>query len=434
MAQEYTQFPPQWRQHGTILYQRYGDPKPSDRLAMFDMDNTLMLTPSTIIGELVKGNKPWINKPAVANDLILYNPNVREMLLEEISNGRSIVVCSNQSQLFDRPEVSRLIFDRIQILLEKLDVPLYIMLAFKRDLCRKPTCGMLEFYETHLNDSIKVNRADSFYVGDAAGRRWPKEVLDANSERILALLKAEDFSDRCYMNKIGSKYRRVDANAIIANTAASSINSKFEVDFSDCDYKFALNNGLQFYTPEGYFAKLPRIELTLDFDPKLIGKSPIDIDIRDGLVILVGPPSCGKTFLCEKHLQDFIRISDSAYKSAEACLDEASKCLQRKDKVVIDSCNALESDREPYISLARNHGVKCTVIYLDVSSDFAIHFHRYRKIMKLSPQRLPSLDSIYRYYKRLEPPKESEGFDRMIHITDDTFPVEHNEVSKLHLP
>ncbi|GFE55317.1 polynucleotide kinase 3-phosphatase [Babesia ovis] len=447
MISEFHTVPPQWKQHGTVLYQRYGNPKPSDKLAIFDMDSTLMLTPSTIVGELVKGNRPWVNKPAVPNDFIIYNPNVREILLEEIENGKAIVVCSNQSQLFDKPAVTNLIFARIQLLLEKLDIPLYIILAFKRDLCRKPCRGMLDFYENHLNGAIKVNRKDSFYVGDAAGRRWTKELLDANCERVLALLKAEDFSDRAYMHKDGTKYERSDANAIIANTKASAIRSKFEVDFSDCDHKFALNNGLQYYTPEDYFAKLPRMELTVTFDPKNIGTNPATIDISDGMVILVGPPAGGKTFLCEHYLKSFTRISDDDLKSHDACLKLAYRHLQSKASIVIDNTNTTVKDREELIAISRKFGVKCTILFLDVSMDFALHFHRYRKvrikctlkfnslkIMKIAGKCVVPQDTIHRYFKLLEPPTESEGFDQVITLTDDTFPVKHTDITQLHLP
>ncbi|CDR97843.1 hypothetical protein BBBOND_0403310 [Babesia bigemina] len=87
MVSEYFEYPPQWKQHDGVLYQRYGDPKPSSKLAMFDMDNTLMLTPSTLVPDLVKGCKPWINKPAIPNDFILYNTNVKQKLQQELADG-----------------------------------------------------------------------------------------------------------------------------------------------------------------------------------------------------------------------------------------------------------------------------------------------------------------------------------------------------------
>lgn len=74
-------------QHEGVLYQRYKDPKPAAQLAMFDMDSTLMMTPSTLVNELVTGLKPNVGKPAVPNDFILYNPNVRQKLQEELDNG-----------------------------------------------------------------------------------------------------------------------------------------------------------------------------------------------------------------------------------------------------------------------------------------------------------------------------------------------------------
>ena len=66
------------------------------------------------------------------------------------------------------------------------------MVAFGKDEYRKPETGMWDFYTKNRN----VNYDESFYVGDAAGRKK---------------------------------------------------------DFSDSDLKFAENIGITFYTPEEYF-------------------------------------------------------------------------------------------------------------------------------------------------------------------------------------
>lgn len=113
---------------------------------------------------------------------------------------------------------------------------------------------MLTFYEEHLNGGIKVDRDNTFYVGDAAGRLWSNELLKANCERVLALLQAADYSDKKYMRKKkNGQLEESDAATIIAKLKPSDLRNKFQRDFSDCDHKFALNNGIKFYTPEDYF-------------------------------------------------------------------------------------------------------------------------------------------------------------------------------------
>ncbi|GIX65858.1 polynucleotide kinase 3'-phosphatase, putative [Babesia caballi] len=364
MATVDAELPPQWKQvrrmehthvdtqHDNVVYQRYGDPKPAERLAMFDMDSTLMLTPSTLVGDLVKGRRPSTNKPSVANDFILYNPNVREKLKAELDSGKAILVCSNQSQLFDNRKQSKLIFGP----------------------------GMLAFYEEHLNEGIKVDRAGSFYVGDAAGRHWSKELLDANCKRVLALLQAADYSQKKYqcLDRYG-QIKNVDGAAVVAKVKEGSLRQIFQRDFSDCDYKFALNCGVAFYTPEEYFCNLPRVPLSVAFDPKDIGANPVVLQVDEGMVILVGPPGSGKTFLCTHYLSNFVRIGQEVLRNGKSGMAKVREHLQKGESVVIDSTNPTAKERQEFIALARALAIKCTVVYLDVSAEFARHFHRHSK-------------------------------------------------------
>ncbi|KAK2197077.1 hypothetical protein BdWA1_000074 [Babesia duncani] len=72
---EESRLPKGWLGHEGILYRKYKDPKPSEMMAIFDMDATLMLTPSTIVPELVKGMDIPIQKPAFPSDYVLYASN-----------------------------------------------------------------------------------------------------------------------------------------------------------------------------------------------------------------------------------------------------------------------------------------------------------------------------------------------------------------------
>ena len=84
--------------------------------------------------------------------------------------------------------------------------------AITKDDNRKPGVGMWEYFLKNLNGNMKVNMKKSFYCGDAAGR--PKTA-------------------------------------------------DHKKDFSDTDRKFAINIGIDFYTPESYFLglkeKLPNL-------------------------------------------------------------------------------------------------------------------------------------------------------------------------------
>lgn len=74
-------------QHRTVLYRSYKDPKPSTSFAIYDMDNTLMITPSYFVEELKKGVQIQISKPLIPNDFVLFAPNVKEKLHYELNQG-----------------------------------------------------------------------------------------------------------------------------------------------------------------------------------------------------------------------------------------------------------------------------------------------------------------------------------------------------------
>ena len=83
---------------------------------------------------------------------------------------------------------------------EEFSKKINIIISVKRDYCRKPNLGMMEFLETKMGKSI--DKSNSFYVGDAAGRV-----------------------------KQG----------------------KIKKDFACSDRMFAMNLGIKFYTPEEFF-------------------------------------------------------------------------------------------------------------------------------------------------------------------------------------
>jgi bifunctional polynucleotide phosphatase/kinase len=83
-----------------------------------------------------------------------------------------------------------------------LKIPMIFFAALRSDQFRKPAVGGWEYIKNQLFSGCKINIAESFYCGDAAGR--PKTATRPK-------------------------------------------------DFSDTDIKFAHNIGLSFKTPEEFF-------------------------------------------------------------------------------------------------------------------------------------------------------------------------------------
>lgn len=164
---------------------------------------------------------------------------------------------------------------------------------------------MWDIATSQFNGGVKPNLSECIYVGDAAGR--PKS---------------------------GSHKK----------------------DFSCADYKFALNVGLSFHTPEAFFLGSkesihvsPR-SWSLGFDPRNLFESAKDTPLfQDGsndaqaphqeLVVLVGPPASGKSTFSKEHLPTYCRINQDTLHSVEKCRKAVDEMLGQGKSVVVDNTN-----------------------------------------------------------------------------------------------
>jgi DNA 3'-phosphatase len=160
----------------------------NDKLAMFDLDSTLI---EPKIG--TKGNGKGF--PIDENDWILKYIFIKEFLTELSKKKYSIIIISNQNGISKGKQSFESFTNKINQICKELNLETYIFCSINDNKYRKPRPAW--FYEI-LPDIIfnKIDRKLSFYCGDAAGRTG---------------------------------------------------------DFSDCDYKFALNCLLYFHTPESLF-------------------------------------------------------------------------------------------------------------------------------------------------------------------------------------
>lgn len=88
--------------------------------------------------------------------------------------GFKIVLISNQalikSALTGKAATNaRAKFDSV---LEAAGVPATVLIATQKDSNRKPETGMWEFFTENCNGGVKVDKSKSYYVGDAAGRKY----------------------------------------------------------------------------------------------------------------------------------------------------------------------------------------------------------------------------------------------------------------------
>ena len=163
-----------------LLYYQRNQKIKYKKLACFDLDHTFITTKS--------GSK----FPKYSGDWKLYNDNVENKIKQLMKKKYQVVIFSNQSNMDKSEKKYSGFIEKLRDLNKLFNNKIEFMVAFGKDEYRKPETGMWDFYTKNRN----VNYDESFYVGDAAGRKK---------------------------------------------------------DFSDSDLKFAENIGITFYTPEEYF-------------------------------------------------------------------------------------------------------------------------------------------------------------------------------------
>jgi len=163
-----------------LLYVQRQQKMKYKKIAGFDLDHTFITTKS--------GN----TFPKNSDDWKLFNKNVENKIRELMKKKYQIVIFSNQSNMDKTEKKYSGFIEKIKEINKLFNNKIEFVVAFGKNEYRKPEIGMWEFYTKNRN----VNYDDSFYVGDAAGRKN---------------------------------------------------------DFSDSDLKFAENIGITFYTPEEYF-------------------------------------------------------------------------------------------------------------------------------------------------------------------------------------
>ncbi|KAF9175821.1 Charged multivesicular body protein 4b [Mortierella sp. AD011] len=149
-----------WETHGTsFIVGEAFNPKAGSKVAAFDLDQTLIK---------VNGKHKW---PKNADDWVWWAASVPAHLKEIADTGYTIVIITNQGGLdgnVARQDEMRSKFEKISA---QLRLPMWILISMQKDHYRKPMTGLWHWLEAKFHESnIEIDRADSYYVGDAAGR------------------------------------------------------------------------------------------------------------------------------------------------------------------------------------------------------------------------------------------------------------------------
>ncbi|KAH8922070.1 PNK3P-domain-containing protein [Atractiella rhizophila] len=168
------------RKEASCYYGEFGTPVHSVKVASFDLDGTLIRHPGGNI------------TPKSADDWEFLYPDVPKRLKELEEAGYEIVIFTNQCWKDDSRwskvigkiaktvnAVRTLLSSRVsyQRCVEQIGVPLKVFAARRKDVFRKPESGMWKRLSKH-HDHIIINKEQSFFVGDAAGRRGDHSDAD----------------------------------------------------------------------------------------------------------------------------------------------------------------------------------------------------------------------------------------------------------------
>lgn len=350
-----------WVTDGGIVYGDAGT-KPSDKILALDMDGTIIKPKGK--GKFAKDADDWV---------LLYD-KVPPKLKEYHEKGYKIVIMTNQGGIEKGHTKLSDIKTKIENITEVFGVPVQALISPNKDYYHKPSPGMWAYMAKNLNGDKAIDVKQSYYVGDAAGR--PK-------------------------------------------------NGPRAADFDNTDYKFSLNCGVGFMTPEACFLGEKDNIPALDFNPKTVfkttgnlfkGKTNPAIK-KDGkeMIIFVGSPGSGKSTFWRNNLSDYVRVNNDTLKSKAKCMKVATEAMEAGKSLVIDNTNPEAATRKEYIDLAKKYNYPVRCFYFDVPKEIAFHLDDQREMnihRKHESSRVGKLP-IHTFYKKVEVPKKSEGFEEV---------------------
>jgi bifunctional polynucleotide phosphatase/kinase len=394
-------------QHSTTTTTKTTTLLASAKVAGFDLDWTLLRTRSGKV------------HATDIHDWELWDASVKDRLQALHAQQFNICVFTNQNGIA-KGKLTRGDFETKLAAIEHcVGVPLHWVASTTFDTYRKPCVGMWGHVEQLLHEThgLRIDKAASFYVGDAAGR---------------------------------------------CATPATPHTPKHKKDFSSADYKFALNLGIPFFTPEAFFRKsteavhtdmsLSEVHTATAFSPSRIPFTTAADDEADDeadatavevllsptrespvMLLCVGAPAAGKSSYCERLRLLIMRILLPAKNQIAAVsiinqdvLKTKSKCHQmtrdtlrhavqigQPTCVIVDSTNRDKATRAAYIAIAKEAGARVHCLHFERSKALAMHCNAYRGLM--GGTRLPDV-VLHSYFKYEEPPSFEEGFDRVTPI------------------
>lgn len=255
-----------------------------------------------------------------SNDWKMLFDNIDLKLNDLYKKGFKIVIITNQLGIGKGKQDSKEWIVKIEKIAKVLKVPFIIFASLNKDIYRKPL-------PSFWNEFINGVKSKSFYVGDACGREAKKKI---------------------------------------------------KKDFADTDYKFALNIGIKFYSPEEFFVGSDERNKTIKYiDFNKIERNEMVFKPTCDIVLMMGFPGCGKSSLVKK-CKDYVIINRDTEKTMKKVHKLAKNNISEGKKIVIDNTNMSYIEREVFYKIAHDFNKTLEVVYINIEQEVAYHNAKYR--------------------------------------------------------
>lgn len=357
-----------WQQINNLMVYTAAGVKASDKIAGFDIDGCIITT---------KSGKVF---PTAPDDWRILYPEVQPKLASLLKKEYKVVFFTNQMGIAKgklRPEVFK---SKVEDILATLKLPVQVLVATGPGVYRKPVVGMWTHLCEKANEGVPIDKAQSLFVGDAAGR--PENWAPGKKKK----------------------------------------------DFSCSDRLFALNVGLQFHTPEEYFLgwksapyNMPEFDpRNLDYNVRLYDPpSAALISDKTEVIVAVGFPASGKSTFFQTHIipKGYVYVNRDTMGTWQKCVAACERALKEGRSVAVDNTNPDLESRKRYLDVAKAAGVPCRCFQFTATLHQAKHNNRFREMAPSDTKHLKVNDMVFNSYKKnFVAPTLSEGFGEILQI------------------